>query len=454
MKKQSFFAFGAMMLLMGSVVACGDKDKEFEGDLDDQGSGSMEVMSPTESKNFLETTAKEFIGYFNPNDQKQVIQLCDYFLDEYGDLDAPKEFEIEEDEDYYSNAWESPAKIIKAMRQLAKNANGPSMAKELYTYTYTINFDRFKGVYQPGTYSWQRVSDSDDIVFRFAGPNDEQCEAKVSASGSTSNAEVTYDDTWFDYWDNMEYTDRYIYKISVPKTLTATLTQDRETLANAKVETDVDYKGHKYTATVTATVANIQASVTSNGDDSHLYQATGVWVSGTQIVNCTAEVKGYNLCNVDKIIDGFENDFEDYKLTNWFTTGSAKVNVLDKVQVYADVTFKDSFVDADDSWGYWDYDSRNEAYQEAQRVADIFNNNIDAKVRYNNKATDQATFQVQPVLDKWGSSDQYWEYYLEPVLYFPQDKTTYTFEEYFEKGFESLEKQWNSLIDSYERLWK
>ena len=311
---------------------------------------------------------------------------------------------------------------------------------------YDINFNSFKGVYDPGRYKWSRTEESNDVIFRFTGPTGETCEARLSASGSASNFEFSYDD------DDYYYSEEYVFRFSIPRNLTFTLTQGRGTLANAKVETRIDYDGHNYSASVDATAANISVKVNTEGNDSKITENSTVAVNGQVLVGTAAELTGKNLCNVDRIVNNLPDDLDEGFLTRWFTSAQAKVNVMDKVQAYADVKFNNSFCDIDETWGYWDYNTREQARAEAERVADVFNKNIDAKIRYNNTKTDQALIRFEPQLDEW--SYYGWEYIVEPVLYFPQDETSYRFNDYFKSGFRSLTNQWNNLVKSYQRLWK
>lgn len=435
MKGKFLVQLGVASLGLLTVVSCG-KDKD---GLDDQGSGSMEQMTPTESKQYLQEVGKEFLGYFNPTDQKEAIELSSYFMDNYGDLDMPEEFDFE-DYDY----WYSPAEIFRAIGLTAKG-DAVAMSRASYYYTYTVDFERCKGIYEPGRYRWNKVSDSKDIVFRFTGPMGSRCEMKIVGEGKTNSFQYTYEESWY----NDIYRDEY--NISVPKKLTLTVTKNSNQIAIARVDTDIDIDGHKYTADVEATVANIGVKANSNGNDSRLYAQSTLTVNGKTLITAEAELNGNNLCNANMILNDLEYDLEDGYITKWFTKGAGKVNVLEKVQGYANINFTNEFARIDTYWGYWDY-SRQEALRLANQAANVLNSNITAKVRYDNKATDQALIVFQPVLDEWGYNS--WEYELEPVLYFPVDETTYSFEDYFENGFRSLKSQWESLLGSYEKLWR
>lgn len=441
-----------LLLLVLFMTASCDKNPAPGGGGDEPGDnggvGTMEQMTPEESKKYLQNVALEFMGYFDAKDQSDVIELAGYFIDKYGDLEAPEEFL---DEDY----WYSPNSIMKGIRSLSRSLDAPAMKKYFDEYIYNINFERLKGIYEPGRYEWLRTGDSNDIIIRFSGPNGSTCEAIISASGGESSVDITYTDEFYDYWSGDTYVDDYIYNIRVPKNVTLTLTENSKQHANAKVVTTIDYKGHTYTTDCNATVANISADVTSNGNDSKLYQKSTVAVGGHTIFNSEAEVKGHNLCNVDKILDACEHE-EDFwdDITGWLTIGTGKTDVLGKVQAYANITFTDDMANMGGTyWCSYDYSSQIRAKTDAQTTANVLKDNVDVKLRYNGTATDQASIKYEVGFYESEYND-FWEYYLNPVLLFP-DGTTYEFEEYFERGFRSVQSQWNSLLNSYERLfWK
>ena len=444
--------WAALSLLL--LASCGDKDKEeIENPEGPQGSGSMTEMTPAESKEYLQNTATEFLNLFNPQDQKQAIELAAYFSSEYADYDAPDEFELEPD-----GKGRTPAAYIKAIGDAAKG-DLDALTRAATSYSYTIKFDKFAGIYEPNSRyeQWVKTGNSKDIVFRFYDRNGQTAELKISQSGGASDVDFSVMDWDYDYdystgyWEEFEI--KYNYFLSIPKNVTAVLTDNGKELANSTVISSIDIKGHKISADVTAKLMNVNMTAKVEGNDSKVAAQADFFVDGKRVGDTYATVNGSNLCNVDKYesFEDMDDDEIEAELTKMFKNGDCGANVLDKVQVYGQIDYYRQM--PEDLDGYWDgYDYSKESAREAcQKSCDRLNKNIKAQLRYDKTATNQATLQFAPYFDKWGSSDYSWEYYVSANLLFPDD-TTYNIESYFER-FTNVANKWEALLNAYERLW-
>ncbi len=217
--------------------ACSDdKEKNPDGP---QGSGTMEIMSPEQSKQYLQKTASEFLDLFKPADQKEVIELASYFDATYGGYDMPEEFDIDEDTHTF----------MRSLRQAAEG-NFDALTRAAYSYSYTINFKRFAGIYQPNTTlrEWVRTGESDNIVFKFPKADSSDAVITVTQSGGTSEVDFSYIEKWEDWhwnssnndYDKEEVRETYIYYLSIPKTVNVTLVSGGKHLAAATVVSSVD----------------------------------------------------------------------------------------------------------------------------------------------------------------------------------------------------------------------
>ncbi len=436
-------------MLMLSMTACGDKGPE-DPEKPDEVKGEMEQLTPTESKKFLEETAEEALNKFRAADQRDVIVLCSYFCDEYGYLDAPVEFEIEETE-----TGSIPGRYMSSLAKALSTADASRAGSAAIVYTYSLDIEKFKGVYEPGASQWMRTADSNDIVFRFKDAAGKQCELKAVISSTNSEGQISYADEeyYYDYEtdDYVEYETENVYKFRIPKEVTVTLTCGGSSLATAKVSSDLNVSGHKISVTANVNAANIAAAVKLEGADTQVTQSSSFSVSGEVIVNSSATVNGNHLCDSDFYKEIDEDNVDD-KLIALLKNGTAAVSVLNKVRVDADVTYDRSVYKAfNGEWNSWSYDSKTAAETDAEAAADALNENVKAYVRYNNKETVQATLLWKYNFDEWGTNS--WEYMLEPLIKFDADGTTYSFDEYFETGFASVEDLWDSLWKSYEKVW-
>ncbi len=434
------------VLALGVLASCSDKNDD--GPID-QPKGDMEVMTPEESKTYLQNTATEFLDLFKPADQKEVIELAAYFSDEYGDYELPSNFDIEEEEDddilYYS-----PAKYIKNLADAARG-DLDGLTRAAYVYTYNINFDRFTGIYEPNKRNeeWVKTGDSKDIIFRFTDKNGQTVELKATQAGGTSDFDFSYSET-YEYYDEKE---TYNYYISIPKTVTATLTQGGKELANSTVTSSIDVNGHKVNAEVSANMCNLAVSAKVDGNDTKVTANTIYYMNGNKVASAQASVNGHDLCNKDKwqkVAEAEDDDEVNNLLATMLDKGDCAADVLGKVQVYGELTYyKEASDDLDFCIGF--PNDKTLAKTACQAACDRLNKNVKAQLRYDGTKTDQATLLFQPYLDEWGSYDSNWEYYPECVLLFP-DKTTYSFESYFEK-FTNVSNKFDTLIDAYEKLW-
>lgn len=415
-------------MALGFVACSDDKpDKpQEEGNL----SGTMEEMTPTESKKFLESTANEFLDKFRTSDQADLVRLCSYFCEEYGDLDLPREFEIEE-----TIEEADPIKMMRAFISTFEDGNATRAGAASITYTYSLDFDKFKGVYVNGNKRWIKKGDSNDIIFEFKDQNGQDCQLKATISSKTSDGSITWSDEY--YYDEVE---DYVYNFRIPKEINITLTQAGNQLASSKVESDIDVKGHKINVTANVNAANVSTAVKLEGTDTRVKETSSLAVSGSTLVTTEAVINGNKLCDYEVYIK--DEDIDD-KLLSILTDGTASVSVLNKVRVDAKATYSQALYNALSREYFYAEDA-------IKKAIDTLNRDLTATVHYNNKTTVQAQLLWDYKTYSWGSN---YEYSVEPKLYFPSDGTSSSFVEYFGKDFSSVVTTWENLQESYKKVW-
>ncbi len=420
----------------------------------------MKVYTPTESKEYLSNTANDFMKTFRTADHSESVHFAYQFVDTYGDLDFPDEFDVLDDDD----PSYSPSVFFRNLLNGLRSANPARLNAASMVYTYNINFDRFAGVYIPGRDSWIKKSASKDIVFEFT-LNGEDCVLRAEASGGTTDKDIEVEDYDWDYnystgnWEEYEY--KNIYKLSIPRTVTVNLTKGGKQMLTATINSNIDFKAHKLSWDAYTKVANIEASSKGSGVDSQVTENSTLIVGGNALITTTSQLNGNNLCNYDKIKNALdEEDEDDYIILSYISNATSVIDVMGKVQIRGNGTLNRDVLDAmDGDWSYWSSMTRSEAESACKKACQTLGKYVTAKVCYNNSPTVQAEIRFQSELDDWseywyGEYYEGWEYYMVPVLYFPADLSTYTFEEYGEKGFGSVEDLWESQLDNYERLWR
>lgn len=425
---KNYFNFLLCTALTFSVVSCSDKDDEPNID----GKGTMEQYTPEQSKKYLEETASEAMNMLNPDDQKAVIELCSFFSDVYGDYSFPENFEIENEADKSNTKH-----FMQGMANAASHADVAAMSRYVTEYIYSIDFDKFKGVYEPNKRheEWEKSEDSNDIIFRFDNATGATCELKISGSSKYSSGTID----WADESDY--YTDSYVVDFKLPTEITLSLKEDKTELISGKINSEINVKGHAFNLNVNLTVANIHVEAKMSGTDANVSEFITSTVGGKQFIISKANVTGNHLCDVSFYDNNFGDDYdndENKALSQLLKEGKATVNLINKVSVDGTFTASDALWDALDLYA--------ESSSEAQSYVTALNNSIKATVRYNNTTTEQASVIWEYAPNDWD------EYDIEPLLLFP-DKTTYHFTDYFESGFTSVENLWNSLTRKYKAVW-
>lgn len=451
------YTFFAAALVIGScaafLTACGGDDKDDpNGPVNPDAPVVDNEMTPTESKKYLEETATEFMSKFRPAEQQELIELSSYFDQYYGDLDWPENFDFE--------STGTPKAMMNALGEVGR-CNVSAFASAAITYSYDINFDKIKGVYQPKDGEWVKVSESQDLVFRFTNSKGGDAQLTVKASGEVSNIDFTttdWDYTYDDVTGNYnEYDIENKYNLALPHEVTYTLISDGKTLANGKVVSSVDFKNHKFALQAETNVMNVTALVEATGNDNKIEQNSYLTVSGVKLASTSAAVNGNHMCDRDHWEAYEDTKDEAAYLAGIFTSGSASADILGRVKLEAAVKdFNKKLVEAcGNNYDSYDYNNRDAAIRACQSDCDIINNALNTSFRYNSNTVQGSIF-MQPYLSyesSWGDYN-YWEYEIETVLKFASDNTTYSFDEYFEKGFGNVTDQWESLIDNYKRIWK
>ncbi len=443
------------VLVMSMLASCGGDKKEIDNPGGPQGSGSMTEMTPEESKEYLQETAAEFLNKFKPEDQRQAVELAAYFSSEFEYFDAPEEFEIEPNE-----SKRTPAAYLKALSDAARG-DMDALTRAATSYSYTVNFNKLSGIYEPNyaKEKWVKTSDSKDIVFQFKNKSGQPVVLTVAQSGGEYDVDFSIDEWDEDYvnghWE--EFKVKYQYFLSVPKTVKATLTENGKQLADSEVVSSIDTKKHTISADVKANLMNLKATTIVEGTDSKVEARSEFYISGDWVAEGYATVTGRDLCNIDKYTSMADMDEEEAE-TEWakmFKTGDCGANVLDKVQVYAQIEYyKNLPIDLGDYYDSYDYDNNKDAARkDCEQACDRLNQHIKSQVRYNKTKTDQASFKFVPYFYdySYGYYDE-WEYVVSADVLFP-DGTTYDVASYFE-NFTNVARKWNSLLKAYQNIWE
>lgn len=456
LKLFGLLAFSGLMI--NGLVSCGSDDPEpvDEGNdpVVDPGQVDESVnhpMTSTEAGNYLDETASKVSELFNPNDQKEVIDVFNNYIERYGEYD------------FDGNAFNFEVGGKSMLTTMAKSfvcglstgdLGSLSRAANTFVRNYEISFDKIKGIYTPDTHNetWLRDPSGNDVVFLFGAT-----EIRVQVSGG--NWDFGYVDYDYDYdydWENDTYNENYYedhYNVSVPKNIVMTVTESGKELVKSVVETNLDIKGKTFHVKTNLHAANISLDALVDGNNSLVQESQSMYVGGTRLLASVATLKGSNLCDVEYLSDLFDEDIEDVKgkIDNVFGNGDASINLLDRVQVKIQTNKIGTLMAAGDYDEYVSGGWNSDAESNAGKFASVLNNNVKASMYFGNTSAEQAKIEWQKYYYEYYAGSGEW--LVEPVIVF-NDGSRFTFEEYFnEDRFANAENKFASLFYLYASLW-
>lgn len=458
MFKRVFISMAAVAAM--ALVACGDDEEGVVPGPDpvipDGPQGTMEVLNPTESKEFLEKSSIDFMNKFNAQDQSAIINHASYFCDAYDGYDVDIKFESEK-----HSAGHAAARFMRGFSGALRTASPSRATAAATTYVYNVSEKDVTGVWAPDAASmtWKKIADSKNVEVRFKGHGNADCVLLVEFSGDHMTGDISvpeYNEDWID-GEYVEYTDTTKVNYSVPRNIKFSFTAGRSVLAEGTVLTDLNEDAHTLSVKVNTTVANLAVSSVTEGTDTEISAVSSFTVNGEVLVTEKATVNGTHMCDRDWIERLIE---EEIPVQDTFNKAVATANVNNQVSIDADINVTKALVDVVKGGNYFDsYEyNRDKAAAESavKNYCDVVNRYCKGIVRYNNTTTTQATFEMGYTFEAWSTegweSWEYWEYETQPLLRFSDD-TTYSFEEYFESGFGNVEKTAENLSDTYESLW-
>ena len=454
MKKTNLFFAFVLMTSACLISSCKGGDDPTGGLLDDP-KGTMEVLSPDEQKDFLVDVGEELINTFNPNDQKEAVELADELYYKYKNYDwdaIGEEFEDELD-DIYSTEFESffgmPRRMIDVINSKKKvSLENKEILLTLSKFGRIIEFDdKNKTV---------KITKTDDpsVVAKFSDSEGTKCELKVWGEGKEIEGSYTYEDGHWDYnYDEWVSDGKRTIRVKVPRTIKMYLKHGSKSLISFTFEWDSNIKDYVNTSLnlqvinltfaeetkVSTTEASAVVSF-SNGDKGLIAAAVNLpkyelidWEGGKDIT----EEEGENW------LEEYDDKYE--ALLGKVGKGEVKLDILGKVQLRGGVTDGAALVDAYYNWGDKYY---NDEQDECQDLCDLLNKYIYLSVYYNNTTTEQAKLLMQVYEDYYG-------YDIEPIMYFSQDETSIAVMTYFNSSkFLGLVDLVEELANSYIALDK
>ena len=462
MKKTNLFFAFVLMTSACLISSCKGGDDPTGGLLDDP-KGTMGVLSPDEQKDFLVDVGEELINTFNPNDQKEAVELADELYYKYKNYDwdaISEEFEDELD-DIYSTEFESffgmPRRMIDVINGKKKvSLENKEILLTLSKFGRIIEFDdKNKTVKITKT-------DEPSITAKFSDSEGTQCELKVWGDGKDIEGSYTYEDYYwepqFDEWGNWIgeekiYQGKRTIRVKVPRTIKMHLKHGSNSLISFTFNWDSNIKDYVNTS-LNLQVINLVFAEETKVSTTEASAVFSFSYGDKGLIAAAVNLPKYELIDweggKDITEEEGENWLEEYddkykSMLGKVGKGEVKLDIFGKVQLRGGVTDGAALVDAYYNWGDKYY---NDEQDECQDLCDLLNKYIYLSVYYNNTTTEQAKLLMQVYEDYYG-------YDIEPIMYFPQDETSIAVMTYFNSSkFLGLVDLVEELANSYIALDK
>lgn len=434
------YAFVAAAVSFG-MTACGDDDPKDPG-TDPLPDGPDQpvvdgILSPEESKEYIEETALQFMDLFKTADQQALVDVADYVNNHYTDLEAPEEWTKLIGDDYVEPyPYYSPAAMAKAIKKAVKTGDYAAIARAAETI---YRFSDFTGVFEPAGNQWKKTGDSSDIIFRFQGPKG-QCELKAAAA----NGEWDYNYT-DDYYPEDNFT------IKVPKRLTVVFTEGATTHVSAVVDNNVNIKGQAISVKADVTAANIHAVADVNGTSSKISETQALAVNGTTYQTSEAALYGSKMLDPETLQ---AIDEEEIDINSVFKNAEAKATLMNRVFISATAKNFGALADLDTYYDNWNDDGQQQTKEQAEalckQACKVINDNVKGELRYTGNDAVQATIEAYPY---FYDDPYWWEYEVSARVKFG-DGSSQTFDELLDNtDFTTVENKWKSLVRAYKNLF-
>ena len=443
MKNRIYFLIFALMLffvLPVTITSCGGEDEtenispnpEPTPDPTPDPTPVPDDMSPIEQKEFMEQVAINILDEFKAKNFESVTDLTEYLCEEYSDYDT------DEIDEWFEDYLDDISRFI-----------GESSEKNYWGYEYYDNYERLyklsnlKGKFTAKNYEWV-YEKSNDLQFVVKDMYGQTCVAKLTTSGDVKKVYVGSTEDWrdYEYYDGMyhDYYDVYENTIAVPECIELTLTQGNKTIIKVVVNTDLssmrgeefDLSKDSYSVSAIVTIENYEinlqkVSYKAGRDASVSYKMKH---SGKELISIV----------VSADVDASNDDFNSCK--------NANVNI----DIMGDIQIKGKCSDVIRYCEYLDEAEDNDDNENKfKSYINMANSLLDLGVYYQGKKYKYANVIMEPAVDK---SYYYEEWYCDFVIYFNEDKTTYTlFEVFFnDKDFKSVIRKFENLVDSFSDL--
>ena len=451
------YLFAALFAAMTVGLMSCDKDKnntaeeESGATVYDPGNKVEDhLLTAEQSKNKLMGIAQMMAAKFNPSDQKAALDLADQMADKY------ERYSWNDMENYFEDTY---APIYQMPRYVARVAKGTESVSGFMAYDYVFSFSKDKAIFEADdrNATWKYVGKPTEncVILRCSDNNGNLIEAKCWPEGATKT--VSYD---YEVVDNA--TDRKIQKHvqgELPEKICFSLKQGSTEHIHMEITQNIDFDVcNKIYFDLNARISNLRWTTTVNINPTSGSMAQAFYYGDEKLLSAAVNLPSYQLIaktdrqSYEDWIKQYDDQYDD--LIGKIGSADAVVDIMGWVQVKANVS----------DWGYLYSQGKKYHYassyrEDAQNLCNLINNNFSNGIYYGSdikqaEVRAQVARRTESEYDYYsGTTREYTEFYPEGVLYFPQDQTTYAFEEYFvRKPFTDILETAENIANKYIRV--
>lgn len=417
-------------------------------------------------KQYLEETAKEFMGIFQSNDFKNLTDIAraakDYETDE---LYQWQQECIESMIMLVGEKWEEPEVYINDERSWGSNYDFSIRDYSNYFVDYRrlLRAAAFKGHFSVRGGKWV-YTQANDLQFTFADRQGNQCILKLTTSGATktvyagdhSGYDYNSSEYWYDDYGNKHYDVLYTYftthsYLEIPEQISLSLTQNGQTLISTMADFDLSgLNGEQWDMAKNSLSALVKAHV--NDYDIEAERIAYSPTEGSQ-VTFRIQKRGSDILSVHIEGGGYADITAEHGARNFDTSTlggtKATIDIVGKIQMYINIgsihDLRRAIENANDNR----YSER-----DFKRYLERANGLYTAVFCYANEGENY----VRGTLSLEGFSDDGWNgerWEARPIITFKKDNSSYALDSYFtEDRFRSVTNSFWNLLDDFEDLGK
>ena len=432
MNKNIFYAIALICAI--AFTGCKDKNTAEEPS---QPAENTQAMTADQQKDYLERSGKQILATFNAVDQKEAADLAEGLYRKYEnyDWDAIADKLADIDDGRYENLFSAPKRLVALTQGLSVPA-----ANDVIVFSFAGNAYNFEIDEQKQTINYVRSTDGTCTV-KFRDEKGKSCVLKAWGEGKTSSYQYTYE------------TDRgkKTIQADVPAAIHVTLKQGDTEVINAVIEIEAVKNNHFYSK-LNLKVTNVTVKYDLRVNSTNGTAIVEVLYGNKNLVTASIDLPKYKL--IDKAdnqdweawIEQYEERYEELLMA--IGSGAGQIKLMDLVTIKANVKSGKDLYTTINNWDGEDTKASCQAFCEGLNKAFSAGlyfpsdpNTLQVEVRMQPRAYEGEKY--DPISETY---IPYTSYDPEPVLYFPKDRTSYAFEEYFTMN------RFNTIIDMAENV--